>query len=103
MESIHRIIAASLQKVTRMMMIFGKTNGWKLSKVWPFHSANRPAVEKAPLMSSDITFVKSDITFVKSDITSIKSKNPLLQIYIIRTNEQILGLGYQKLYLLFEI
>ena len=64
------------------------------------HSANRPAVEKAPLMSSDITFVKSDITFVKSDITFIKSditfvkpditfikpKNPLLQIYIIRKN-----------------
>ena len=74
------------------------------------HSANRPAVEKAPLMSSDITFVKSDITFIKSDITFvkpditfIKPKNPLLQIYIIRKNEQILGIGYQKLYLLFEI
>ena len=67
------------------------------------HSANRPAVEKAPLMSSDITFVKSDITFVKSDITFIKPKNPLLQMCIIRTNKQILGKGYQKLYLLFEI
>ena len=33
-------------------------NGWKLSKLCPFHSANKLPAQKAPLMSSDITFIK---------------------------------------------
>ena len=42
---------------TKMMMIV-KDKRMEIVKIVPFHSANRPAPKKVPLMSSDITFIK---------------------------------------------
>ena len=40
------------------MMMIVKDKRVEIVKIVPFHSANRPAPKKVPLMSSDITFIK---------------------------------------------